>query len=301
MTVRNESCATGGIPMTYLTCLAYILEEWTGVEHIEDYLNFVAYLLWLFTPLLIVFILPGLILLLLYFSVLILHIYKRKNEIKEACSHDVWHGARQLLATIWDGHARIWNGESCNLPFELLHPQHSVRTCHPIASQFVRLLLDVAGVMHGSRDDCVKALRNGSLVAVSPGGVREALFSDETYVIIWGNRKGFAEVAIDAEVPIIPMFTQNVREGIRTLGGIKVFRWIYEHLLLPVVPLYGNFPVKFRTYIGDPIPYDPNLTPAELADKAKAAVQYLIDRHQKIPGNVFRALMERFETRQKED
>uniref|UniRef100_A0A8C0GGS2 Transmembrane protein 68 n=1 Tax=Chelonoidis abingdonii TaxID=106734 RepID=A0A8C0GGS2_CHEAB len=100
------------------------------------------------------------------------------------------------------------------------------RMCYTVADHFVfklpgfKLLLDVFGVMHGPKEECVKALKNGHLVAVSPGGVREALFSDETYVLVWGNRTGFAQVAIDAKVPIIPMFTQNVREGIRTLGGI---------------------------------------------------------------------------------
>lgn len=48
-----------------------------------------------------------------------------------------------------------------------------------------------------------------------------------------------------------------------------MFRLLYEKLRWPVVPLYGNFPVKLRTYIGDPIPFDPNLTAAELAEKVR--------------------------------
>ncbi|NXY44591.1 TMM68 protein, partial [Ceuthmochares aereus] len=164
-----------------------------------------------------------------------------------------------------------------------------------------KLLLDVLGVLHGPKEECVKALKKGRLLAVAPGGVREALFSDEMYTIIWGDRKGFAQVAIDAEVPIIPMFTQNVREGIRTLGGIKIFRSLYERFRLPLVPLYGGFPVKLRTFIGKPIPYEPNVTAEELTVKAKAALHDLIQKHQKIPGNIFRALMERFQTHQKED
>lgn len=54
--------------------------------------------------------------------------------------------------------------------------------------------------MHGPKEECVSALKKGCLLAIAPGGVREALFSDETYNIIWGNRKGFAQVAIDAKV-----------------------------------------------------------------------------------------------------
>uniref|UniRef100_A0A8B9S3U0 Transmembrane protein 68 n=1 Tax=Apteryx owenii TaxID=8824 RepID=A0A8B9S3U0_APTOW len=327
---RNESCPAGQIPMSYFTCLAYLLKEWTGVEHIEDYLSYAVYLLWVFFPLIIVFLLPGVILLFIYFSIIFVHIYKRKNELKEAYSNDFWDGAKEMLATLWDGHARIWHGYELhgieNIPegpglvvfyhgatpvdyiyfMAKLHILQK-RTCHVVADHFVfklpgfKLLLDVVGVMHGSKEECVNALKKGHLVAISPGGVREALFSDETYVVMWGNRKGFAQVAIDAKVPIIPMFTQNVREGIRTLGGIKIFRSLYEHLRLPVVPMYGGFPVKLRTFLGEPIPYEPNVTAEELTAKAKAAVQSLIDKHQKIPGNVFRALMERFQTRQKED
>ncbi|KFQ73334.1 Transmembrane protein 68, partial [Phoenicopterus ruber ruber] len=54
--------------------------------------------------------------------------------------------------------------------------------------------------MHGPREECVNALKKGFLIAIAPGGVREALFSDETYAIMWGKRKGFAQVAIDAKV-----------------------------------------------------------------------------------------------------
>lgn len=32
------------------------------------------------------------------------------------------------------------------------------------------------------------------------GGVREALFGDQNYQLIWKERKGFAKVAIDAKV-----------------------------------------------------------------------------------------------------
>lgn len=54
--------------------------------------------------------------------------------------------------------------------------------------------------MLGSREGCLRALKNGYLVSVSPGGVREALFSDESYRLLWGNRKGFAQVALEAKV-----------------------------------------------------------------------------------------------------
>ncbi|XP_042110163.1 monoacylglycerol/Diacylglycerol O-acyltransferase isoform X2 [Ovis aries] len=182
---------------------------------------------------------------------------------------------------------------------------HKGRTCRVVADHFVfkipgfSLLLDVFCAIHGPREKCVEILQSGHLLAISPGGVREALMSDETYNIVWGNRKGFAQVAIDAKVPIIPMFTQNIREGFRSLGGTRLFRWLYEKFRYPFAPMYGGFPVKLRTYLGDPIPYDPKITAEELAEKTKDAVQALIDKHQRIPGNIMSALLERFRNKEK--
>lgn len=45
------------------------------------------------------------------------------------------------------------------------------------------------------------------------------------------------------------------------------FRKLYESTRLPFTPPYGGLPVKFRTYIGEPIPYDPNITTDELVEK----------------------------------
>ncbi|KAG7254075.1 hypothetical protein CRUP_009367 [Coryphaenoides rupestris] len=304
-----------------------------GLGKAEDYLSVIEYLLWVFTPLAVVFILPFLIVILLYLSILFLHVYKRKNQLKEAYCNNLWDGARKTLATLWDGHGAIWHGYEIHgmekipdegaalivyyhgaIPIDYYYFLASVilqkgRTCHSVADHIVfkvpgfKPLLEVFSVMHGPQEECVRALRSGHLLGISPGGVREALFSDETYPLIWGTRRGFAQVAIDARVPIIPMFTQNLREGFRSLGTLKFFRWLYERFRLPVAPIYGGFPVKFRTYLGDPIPYDPSISAVELADKVCGSRRSspFIDQHQRIPGNVLRALLERFHTKHKEE
>lgn len=51
----------------------------------------------------------------------------------------------------------------------------------------------------GSVEEYVKILKSNQLVAIAPGGVREALFSQD-YELLWGSRKGFAEIAIKAKV-----------------------------------------------------------------------------------------------------
>lgn len=225
---NNQTCAAGQDSVPYVTCMLHMLEEWLGVEQLEDYLNFANHLLWVFTPL-ILLILPYFTIFLLYLTIIFLHIYKRKNVLKEAYSHNLWDGARKTVATLWDGHAAVWHGYEVHgmekipegpaliifyhgaIPIDFYYFMakifiHKGRTCRVVADHFVfkipgfSLLLDVFCALHGPREKCVEILRSGHLLAISPGGVREALLSDETYNIIWGNRKGFAQVAIDAKV-----------------------------------------------------------------------------------------------------
>jgi hypothetical protein len=66
------------------------------------------------------------------------------------------------------------------------------------------------------------------------------------------------------------VFTVNLREAFRSLGvGQSLFRTIYDKTRLPLVPIYGGFPVKLKTIVGKPIPYDPTLSPQQLADKVR--------------------------------
>lgn len=44
-------------------------------------------------------------------------------------------------------------------------------------------------------------------------------------------------------------------------------RQFYEKTRLPLVPIYGGIPVKLKTFVGDPIYPDPDVTPEELAEK----------------------------------
>lgn len=65
--------------------------------------------------------------------------------------------------------------------------------------------------------------------------------------------------------PVIPVFTQNLREAFRSVGfGKRLWLKLYTITKLPFVSIYGGFPVKLRTHVGKPIPYDGNLTPEQL-------------------------------------
>ena len=275
------------------------------------------------------FLLPAIIVLLFYASACIVHFYRHRNNlkaIKEAIDKgDLWDGARHAIAVMWDAHGWVWHGYEVegldNIPSEgpaLIIYYHGAipldyyyllakcilfkkRLIQAVGDRFLfsipgwKLMMEVFHVFPGTISTCVDVLKKGELLSIAPGGVREAQFGDHTYRLIWGNRIGFAKVALEAQVPIIPIFTVNLRESFRSLGiGQWLFKTIYDTTRLPLVPIYGGFPVKLKTIIGKPIPYDPSLSPQELADKTARIMEQMIEQNQRIPGSISVAILDRF-------
>jgi len=124
------------------------------------------------------------------------------------------------------------------------------------------------------------------LVGVAPGGVREAIAGQENaYRLVWGERKGFARLALDAQVPIVPGFTQNVESLYHApMAGHPFFQRLYEKTRLPLVPIIGigplPFPVKLTTWLGAPIHPEANDTVDSLTTRTKMAIESLIHEHQ---------------------
>ena len=168
------------------------------------------------------------------------------------------------------------------------------------ALPYVRDFLLGLGGVPGDPDTAVQMLRDGYLVGVSPGGVREALAGAEhEYKLIWGKRQGFARVALQANVPLIPVFTENIEQSYRVpFAHLKFFQNLYERTRLPLQPIVGlgilPLPVKLRSWVGKPIRPRKGETPAQLAARVKRALEKLIDEHQKPGQTVIGALRERF-------
>eukprot|EP00096_Caligus_rogercresseyi_P005069 TRINITY_DN19905_c0_g1_i1.p1 TRINITY_DN19905_c0_g1~~TRINITY_DN19905_c0_g1_i1.p1 ORF type:complete len:227 (+),score=57.33 TRINITY_DN19905_c0_g1_i1:22-681(+) len=178
------------------------------------------------------------------------------------------------------------------------------RVLHCVVDSILFRIPGLSGVLQafsctpGTVSSCAQTLSEGNLLGLSPGGVYEAQFSSHRdYNIMWKERTGFAKVAIKAGpgIPIIPVFTRNVRETFRTVGVCKgLFMRLYNLFRLPLLPIYGNFPVKLHTFIGEPIDYDHERdSPEVIRDKCRAALQTLIEEHQVRPGSIVRALFER--------
>lgn len=273
-------------------------------------------------------ILPTLIIILLYISACIVHIYRIRQHfsVNDLLSSDADFRikARAAIALMWECHGWIWHGYEVsgfeNIPRDgsaLIVYYHGVipvdyyylssrylihrrRMMWTIAADFLfktpglRLLMEVIQATPGTVQQIADLLRDGEIVSVAPGGIREAQFSNEYYELVWNGHLGFAKAACLGKAPIVPVFTQNVREAFRTAPFMRgLFRKIYEKTKLPLLPIYGGFPVKLRTFIGKPIPYDERASPEEVAKKTAQAIRELIKEHQQIPGSIVGAMIDR--------
>lgn len=306
----------------------FLTNIFKSLEHvIVDYIDvdFTLWLSWLLMPLLITFLLPGFILILLYITALILYIYKlHRVRLREAYGKDWKIAARSVGAAIWDVHGYILHGYEVvgmekipmdepvlfvyyhgALPIDLYYFMAKIillnsKVVHTVVDRFLfkvpgfSIICHVMKLIPGTIQTCSSILKDGNMLAISPGGVYEAQFSDAYYQLLWKKRLGFAKVAIDSKVKIIPLFTKNLREAFRTVSwGRRIWLRIYAATKFPFAPVYGGFPVKLKTYVGDPILYDESLTPEQLKDKVALALEQLINKHQKKPGSITRALLER--------
>lgn len=261
-------------------------------------------------------------------SACLVHIYRIRHYFNDDLigpNVDFKVRARNAIALLWECHGWVWHGYEVvgleNIPadgpalvvyyhgtlpvdYYYLNSRyliHNKRAMWTIAAAFLfktpglKTLMEVCQAFPGSVPQIADLLRNGNVVSVAPGGIREAQFSDEYYELVWNGHLGFAKAACLGRAPIIPVFTKNIREAFRNPPFFRgIFRRIYESFKLPLLIPYGGFPVKLKTIVGEPIPYDENASPEEVSERTAQAIRELIERHQKLPGSILRALSDRF-------
>ncbi|CAH4023422.1 unnamed protein product [Pieris brassicae] len=292
------------------------------MEYVDT--EYSLWLTWFLTPVIVTFLLPAVIIILIYLSSIIFYLYRlyRLRVVTEV-QNDWKHAARLAVCALWDAHGWLWHGYEIRgvenipagpflviyyhgaLPIDMYYFTARMllfqrRNLHTVADRFLfkipgwSQLLEGLCVIPGTVATCAGVLRSGNPLAISPGGVYEAQFGDHCYRLHWKNRTGFAKVALEANVPIIPMFTQNVREAFRTVGWLRgICLRIYAATRIPLAPVYGGFPVKLITHLGKPIHPDPSLTPEQLQQKVATAIEDLVEEYQRLPGSILHALIER--------
>jgi len=79
--------------------------------------------------------------------------------------------------------------------------------------------LDFVGAIKGERASAVEHLASGDLVVVYPGGIFDSYkLARDRHRLKWGNRSGFARVAMMAGVPIIPVAALGVDDIYRVIA-----------------------------------------------------------------------------------
>lgn len=73
--------------------------------------------------------------------------------------------------------------------------------------------LHALGGVRGTRENCARLFQRGEAVLVFPGGGREVMKrKGEQYALIWKERIGFARLAIEHQVPIVPLASVGVED-----------------------------------------------------------------------------------------
>jgi 1-acyl-sn-glycerol-3-phosphate acyltransferase len=160
-------------------------------------------------------------------------------------------------------------------------------------------LLEAAGAVPASREGAVTALDAGNDVLVFPGGDIEAMKPwPQRHRVLFEERSGFAALAIERGVPIVPVVTSGAGHTAIVLSD---GRWLARMLsidrrarqrtlpisiaapyglsiglagILPYVP----FPARLRTAVLAPILPSSDDTPEALAGRTQATMQQAMDR-----------------------
>jgi 1-acyl-sn-glycerol-3-phosphate acyltransferase len=142
-----------------------------------------------------------------------------------------------------------------------------------------------SGIHPASPAEGERLLRDGHLLFVAPGGMREALRpSNQRYQVKWDRRKGFARLALRAGVPIIPAACPASDDVFRVYES-RVTKIAYRRLKIPVPLVRGvgptalPRPVRLVHYIGTPIVppvWDPDREDAQVDTLHAAATAAMI-------------------------
>jgi len=159
-------------------------------------------------------------------------------------------------------------------------------------------ILEPAGFRPASREAALEGLAAGHHVIVLPGGDLDAGkdFSRRNE-IVFGGRTGFAKIALDAGVPIIPVVVSGAGETLLVLNdgqrlasrlglpAVTRMKTMPISLSLPyglsvgvagMLP-YLPLPAKMRAAVLDPITPTGDETPTALADRVHGAMSTKLD------------------------
>jgi 1-acyl-sn-glycerol-3-phosphate acyltransferase len=128
------------------------------------------------------------------------------------------------------------------------------------------------GTVAASQENARKALRAGAAVLVYPGGDHEVFRpSWERHRIDFAGRKGFIRLALDEDVPIVPVVAVGGQETALFLArGERLARWLALDRLFRLKALSVSIALPWGLNIGDMLGHIP--LPAKITIEALPAI-----------------------------
>lgn len=139
------------------------------------------------------------------------------------------------------------------------------------------VLARVGGVV-GTRENALTLLNGGHLVVCYPGGAREVFKAKEDrYRLAWDRARGFARVAIQAQVPVVPFAGLGVDDSFVNFGHPSIARRVLGRYAVPLSVGLGPLPlpVRFRFRLGAPLEPPDSL---DEVDDFKVEVQRAVEQ-----------------------
>jgi len=155
-------------------------------------------------------------------------------------------------------------------------------------------LLRAMGAVDGTRRNVDLLMDAGQVIFVYPGGARETFkrTTDEKYSLIWGNRTGFAELAIRHGATIIPVTNYGSETSFDVVADVSLskvpipFLWGSDRTLPIITPTSENTRRRIYYHFGEPIRTDhPSVMGKEhnqavvdeIRDRTKSAIETSLD------------------------
>ncbi|WP_141730878.1 lysophospholipid acyltransferase family protein [Oligoflexus tunisiensis] len=143
-------------------------------------------------------------------------------------------------------------------------------------------LMEKLGAIVGSQEAASSLLRNGEMLYLAPGGMRESLRPyTERYQILWNRRRGFARLSLETGVPIVLAACPRA-DDIYKVYDSPLTKLIYKKLRLPFFMARGlgptaiPRPVKLEHFLSKPI------YPPKPADDPASYKRQLYNYHRKL-------------------
>eukprot|EP00592_Proboscia_alata_P015144 CAMPEP_0194395144 /NCGR_PEP_ID=MMETSP0174-20130528/124256_1 /TAXON_ID=216777 /ORGANISM="Proboscia alata, Strain PI-D3" /LENGTH=383 /DNA_ID=CAMNT_0039191039 /DNA_START=74 /DNA_END=1225 /DNA_ORIENTATION=+ len=120
---------------------------------------------------------------------------------------------------------------------------------------FINTVLAWLGAVDASRSAVSKTLSLGDRIGLAPGGIAEMFegypkpntHPDDEYTIL-ANRKGFIRMAIQHNVPVVPIYAFGATKLFKRFQLPEVFETVSKMLRISICVFFGRFglPIPFR-------------------------------------------------------